>query len=91
MEQLFQDRLPEFYETLAFHFKQGLSIPKAVVYLMKSGGKSLGRYAVEEAHQYYTEAYELLTNKKERTAQEDRLLIDLIIEWALFYHPESLN
>ena len=53
MEQLFQDRLPEFYETLAFHFKQGQSVSKAVDYLVKSGEKCVGRYAVEEAHQYY--------------------------------------
>jgi len=52
MEQLFQGRLPEFYETLAFHFKQGHSTLKAVDYLVKSGEKSLGRYAVEESHQY---------------------------------------
>jgi len=36
MEQLFQDRLPEFYETLAFHFARGLSLNKAINYLMKS-------------------------------------------------------
>ncbi|MDH3797818.1 MAG: AAA family ATPase, partial [Desulfobacterales bacterium] len=34
MEQLFQDRLPEFYETLAYHFQQGQSVIKAATYLM---------------------------------------------------------
>ena len=53
MEQLFQGRLPEFYETLAFHFARGLSLDKAVNYLMKSGKKSLARYSIEESHQYY--------------------------------------
>ena len=52
MEQMFPDRLPEFCETLAFHFTQGKSLHKAVEYLMKSGEKSLKRYAVEESHQY---------------------------------------
>jgi class 3 adenylate cyclase len=66
MEQLFQDRLPEFYETLAFHFKQGLSVHKAVDYLMKAGEKSLGRYAVEESHQYYKEAFDLLYHEQAR-------------------------
>ena len=37
IEQLFQDRLAEFYETLAFHFSRGLSLNKAISYLMKSG------------------------------------------------------
>ena len=87
MEQLFRDRLPEFYETLAFHFKQGESVLRAVDYLMKSGDKSVGRYAVEEAHQYYKEAFEILSNKPDKSQEEERLLIDLLIKWALvFYH-----
>jgi class 3 adenylate cyclase/tetratricopeptide (TPR) repeat protein len=87
MEQLFRDRLPEFYETLAFHFKQGQSIHKAVDYLIKSGEKSLKRYAVEESHQYYREAFELLAGKRERTKEEEELLIDLLIEWSyVFYY-----
>lgn len=87
MEQLFQNRLPEFYETLAFHFKQGESVLKAIDYLMKSGDKSVGRYAVEEAHQYYQEAFDILSNKPDKSQEEERLLIDLIIKWAVvFYH-----
>jgi len=87
MEQLFQDRLPEFYETLAFHFKQGRSILKAVDYLMRSGEKSIGRYAVEESHQYYKEAYDFLLNKRDKTKEEEELIIDLLIRWAyVFYY-----
>jgi class 3 adenylate cyclase/tetratricopeptide (TPR) repeat protein len=87
MEQLFQDRLSEFYETLAFHFKRGHSVSKAVDYLMKSGEKSAGRYAVEEAHQYYNEAFDILRNKPDKSQEEEELIIDLLIKWALvFYH-----
>jgi class 3 adenylate cyclase/tetratricopeptide (TPR) repeat protein len=87
MEQLFRERLPEFYETLAFHFKRGQSLQKAVDYLMKSGEKSLKRYAVEESHQYYQEAFDLLTNKTGMTGEEKRLLIDLLNKWAyVFYY-----
>ena len=87
MEQLFQGRLPEFYETLAFHFKRGRSVSKAVYYLMKSAEKSAGRYAVEEAHQYYTEAFDILSNKPGKSEEEKKLLIDLILKWAVvFYH-----
>jgi class 3 adenylate cyclase/tetratricopeptide (TPR) repeat protein len=86
MEHLFQDRLTEFYETLAFHFKQGLSLRRAVDYLMKSGEKSLSRYAVEESHRYYQEAYELLVNKRDMTREEEELLIDLLIGWAYVFY-----
>jgi class 3 adenylate cyclase/tetratricopeptide (TPR) repeat protein len=86
MEAVFQNRLPEFYETLAFHFKQGLSILKAVDYLVRSGEKSLGRYSVEESHQYFSEAFDLLSNKPGRTKDENALLIELLIKWSLVYY-----
>jgi len=86
MEQLFRERLSEFYETLAFHFKQGQSLHKAVDYLMKSGEKSLNRYAVEESHKYYQEAFDLLKNKPGMTDEEKRLLIDLLNKWALVFY-----
>jgi class 3 adenylate cyclase/tetratricopeptide (TPR) repeat protein len=87
IEQLFKDRLSEFFETLAYHFKQGQSTHKAVHYLMLSGEKSMRKYAVEEADQYYTEAFEILSGRQDRTPDEDRLLIDLLIKWAyvLYY------
>ena len=92
MEQLFRERLSEFYETLAFHFKRGQSLHKAVDYLMKSGEKSLKRYAVEESHQYYQEAFDLLKNKPGMTDEEKRLLIDLLNKWALvFYYRGDFN
>jgi predicted ATPase len=86
MEQLFQDRLPEFYETLAFHFKRGQSVHKAIYYLMKSGEKSLKRYSVEEAHQYYGEAFDVITSKSEKLKEADVLLIDLLVKWSLVFY-----
>jgi class 3 adenylate cyclase/tetratricopeptide (TPR) repeat protein len=86
MEGFFQERLTESYETLAFHFKQGRSVHKAVDYLVRSGGKSLKRYAVEESHQYYKEAFDLLSNKPEKSREENGLLIDLLTKWALVFY-----
>ena len=86
MEQLFQDRLPEFYETLAFHFSQARSLHKAVDYLIKSGEKSVKRYAVEESHQYYQQAYNLLTEKPSRTEEDRELLFNLLNKWSLVYY-----
>jgi tetratricopeptide (TPR) repeat protein len=86
MEQLFKDRLPEFYETLAFHFSQSRSLHKAVHYLIKSGEKSLKRYAVEESHQYYQQAYHLLTEQQSKTKEDLELLFDLLNKWSLVYY-----
>jgi class 3 adenylate cyclase/tetratricopeptide (TPR) repeat protein len=87
MEQLFHNRLSEFYETLAFHFTRGQSLYKAVDYLMRSGEKSLGRYAVQESHEYYKEAYKLIAEDKQTRKEEDRkLLFELLIKWSLVYY-----
>jgi tetratricopeptide (TPR) repeat protein len=59
---------------------------------MKSGEKSLKRYAVEESNQYYQEAFDLLKNKTSMTDEEKRLLIDLLNKWALvFYYWGDFN
>jgi len=86
MEQLFADRLPEFYETLAFHFTQARSIHRAVDYLMKSGEKNLGRYALEEADQYFKQAFGLLNEKPDKTKVEQVILLDLLIKWGFVFH-----
>ena len=82
IEQLFQKRIPEFYETLAFHFKQAHSVIKAVEYLIKAGQKSYSRYAMEESHQYYKDAYELLSGKDKRNKEEDQAIVNLLIKWG---------
>jgi class 3 adenylate cyclase/tetratricopeptide (TPR) repeat protein/ABC-type dipeptide/oligopeptide/nickel transport system ATPase component len=86
MEPLFHERLSEFYETLAYHYKQGRSIHKAVHYLIKSGEKSLGRYALEEAYRNFQEAFDILSNKTDRSDDENTLLITLIVKWAYVYY-----
>lgn len=86
MEEVFQNRISEFYETLAFHFKQGQSYLKAVGYLIKSGEKSLERFALDESHEYIKEAFDILSSKPHRLRQENELLIDLISKWFLVYY-----
>ena len=82
MEELFKDRLPEFYEALAYHYKQGHSISRAVDYLIKAGKKSYNRYAIAEANQYYRNAFDLLKDKPDKSQEENNLLADLIIDWS---------
>jgi class 3 adenylate cyclase/tetratricopeptide (TPR) repeat protein len=86
MESVFSDRLPEFYETLAFHFARGQSVVKAVDYLVKSGEKSLARYAVEEAHQYFSKAFDILAPKEEKSEADKVILIDILNSWGYAYY-----
>jgi class 3 adenylate cyclase len=87
MEQVFSDRLPEFYETLAFHFRHSALHQKAVDYLRKSGRKSLTKYAVQESHEYYQRAFQILERTMGDSEEEKRVLIDFLNEWArVFYY-----
>jgi class 3 adenylate cyclase/tetratricopeptide (TPR) repeat protein len=87
MEQVFSDRLPEFYETLAFHFRHSTLYQKAVDYLRKSGMKSLKKYAVQESHEYYQRGFQILEQTMGDSEEEKRLLIDFLNEWAqVFYY-----
>ena len=86
IEQLFSERLPEFYESLAYHYTQGRTIDKAVVYLMKSGEKSLARYSLEESHKSFQQAYDLLIGKFEPTVEDRKVLLDLLNAWAPVFH-----
>lgn len=86
MEKLLSDRIPEFYEMLAYHYKHGQVFIKAYEYLIKSGSKCRRMYSIEESNQYYREAYELLAGKQFRTAEEDGLLISLLVKWAYVFN-----
>ena len=86
MEALFHDRLQELYDTLAFHFKQSQSVDKAVDYLIKAGEKSIKRYAVEESHQYFKEAFDILSQKPNKTREDDNLIVDILLKWAFVFN-----
>jgi len=87
IEALYPNRLDEFYEALAFHFKNGSSADKAIQYLTKAAEKCIDRYAVEESHRHYLEAYELLYPRVGEVKGAEVQLIDLLIKWAyVFYY-----
>jgi class 3 adenylate cyclase/tetratricopeptide (TPR) repeat protein len=92
IEDFFQRRIGEFSETLAYHYRRGKSRQKAVDYLMQSGQKSLKRYSVEESHQYYKEAYDLLTRDPGPEGLEPKTLIKLLNTWSpVFYFRGSFR
>ncbi len=89
IEQLFQDRLPEFYEILAHHFQKGRSTDKAVAYLMKVGDKCLAKFALNESHQSFQGAYELLMANPQQWQDWDITLIKLLNRWSFVLYFQS--
>lgn len=86
METLFADRLNEFYETMAMHYKRGLSSEKAIYYLIQSGNKALKRYALEESQRYFLDAKQLAERQTPPTVESQELLVDVLNQWAFVYY-----
>jgi tetratricopeptide (TPR) repeat protein len=86
IEQVFPNRLPEFYETLAHHFSKGKSVLKAADYFAKSGEKSFKRFSLEEAHQHFNQGFEVIKKVKDKSNIENELLIDILTRWALVFY-----
>jgi class 3 adenylate cyclase/tetratricopeptide (TPR) repeat protein len=82
MEDMFSDRLPEFYEALAFHYKEGRDSIKALHYLIKSGEKAYKRYSLDESHEYFREAYDIISKESLETEDNRKMLIDLLLRWG---------
>jgi class 3 adenylate cyclase/pimeloyl-ACP methyl ester carboxylesterase len=60
IEELYPDRLPEFYETLAFHLTRGEVWEKAVDYLLKSAAKARAGFDYPAGSRFCRDAIEIL-------------------------------
>jgi tetratricopeptide (TPR) repeat protein len=75
IEELFPNRLEEFYEMLAYHYSRSDSLEKAFQYLRLSASKATRNNSLWEALRFYKESLMILKgmpeadrNKKERLA-----------------------
>jgi tetratricopeptide (TPR) repeat protein len=78
IEELYADRLEEFYEMLAYHYSNSDDSAQAVNYLKSSGDKAMSRYSPVEAFRYYRDAVSVLKQVPE-TIQNKREQIGLIL------------
>ena len=79
VEELYPERLEEFYEMLAHHYSRSENLEKAYEYLKLSGEKAVLSYSLWEAFSFYKEAINVLTQLPEteenkRKGMEVRLL-----------------
>jgi tetratricopeptide (TPR) repeat protein len=73
IEQIYAERLEEFYEMLAYHFDRGEVWEKAFFYLSRSGNKARLAYASQEAITHYTHAIEVCGRITPATGEEKLL------------------
>jgi class 3 adenylate cyclase/tetratricopeptide (TPR) repeat protein len=83
MERLYSDRLNEWAHTLAHHWANTLNTCKAVQYLAMAGEKSYWVCAMEEAHQRFGKALELI--EAEPGCVDDHFIADVLIKWGRVY------
>ncbi|MCP4674778.1 MAG: protein kinase [Deltaproteobacteria bacterium] len=62
IEDLYEDRLDDFVERLAVHYREGGERTRAVDYLIRAGEKVAMDYSHQAALDYYRKALELLQN-----------------------------
>jgi class 3 adenylate cyclase/predicted ATPase len=81
IEQIFAERLEEFYEMLAYHFVQGEVWDKAITYLRQAGGRAMTKSAYVEAMAHLRKGLELLQTLPE-TAERAELELALQFDLA---------
>ena len=92
IEQLYADRLEEFYEMLAYHYSLSENSQKAYDYLKLSGGKAARNYSNWEAVRFYKEAIRMLDARPESVENKrEKLAVCHIIfnPMSLLGYPEG--
>jgi tetratricopeptide (TPR) repeat protein len=95
IEELYPNRLEEFYESLAHHYSRSNNLVKAYQYLKLSGNKASRNYSLREAWRSYKEALDVLsklpaTEENRRAGVELRLLMDFPM-FGLGWPEDSLE
>jgi len=78
IEELYADRLEEFYEMLAHHYSRSEHGEKAYHYLRLSAEKASLRYSNWEAFRFYRETINVL-NKLPETEENKRRMIEVLL------------
>jgi len=95
IEEIYPDRLEEFYEALAYHYLRGENWEKAYQYLLLSAMKAGMRYSLWEAFRFGKEGINVLsrmpqTEENKRQGIDARDLLALVM-MALGYPEDSLE
>jgi len=92
IEEIYPNRLEEFYEMLAYHYSKSENLDKACQYLKVSGNKAMRSYSNLEAFHFYKDAVGILKQKPE-TVQNKKECLEVILLTAvpmrLLGYPED--
>jgi class 3 adenylate cyclase/ribosomal protein L40E len=92
IEELYPERLEEFYEMLAYHYARGEVLEKASRYLKSSGTKATRNHSIWEAYSFYKEALDTLhrlPDTAENKEQKLEVLVLMVTPISLLGFPEG--
>jgi len=90
IEELYSERLEEYYELLAYHYVRSENKEKAVDYLRLAARKALETRALEDAKAYFDEAMGLLNTMPETDQNLQRRVSLLACAGRVFYYLMKL-
>ena len=83
IEELYPERIEEYYELLAYHYAHSANTGKAVEYLDRANQKAIKLNAFEEAMVYFDEAMKLLDTLPETHENRHRRISLLVNQWIV--------
>jgi class 3 adenylate cyclase/tetratricopeptide (TPR) repeat protein len=95
IEDIYIERLEEFYEMLAHHYSKSENFEKAYQYLKLSGSKATANYSNREAFRFYKEAIDVSTKmpetEKNKSEQIEVHLLTAGLVFVLGFPEDSLE
>ncbi|MDQ7816859.1 MAG: protein kinase [Melioribacteraceae bacterium] len=86
VEELYSERIHDFYETLAYHYNLADDGDKAEEYLIKAGQRTMQAAASYEALNYFQEALKLYLQKYGAAAHKEKIfMLEKNIGFAFYY------
>ena len=92
IEEIYADRLEEFYEMLAYHYMKSENHEKAYDYLHRSGNRATDRHSPWEAFNFYRQAASALNSLPESEHNNKKLIeiyLALHTPMVILGHPED--
>jgi class 3 adenylate cyclase/tetratricopeptide (TPR) repeat protein len=85
IEEIYEERLEEFHEMLAYHYSKSENFERAYKYLKLSGNKATKNYSNREAFRFYRESISMLSNMSETdTNKREQIEIRLLMTVPIF-------
>jgi len=93
LEELYPDRLEEFYEMLGYHYSRSDNFEKACHYLKLSGKKAVEKYCSWEAIGFYKDTIDILNKQPEEgKSKREKLEVIHLTTFPMLHlgYPEDL-